>query len=170
MNRQRASIWGRTPLALLLGPATLLCLAAAPPSAKPLPSSPATLAPSAIGVLSLDEEAVELTLTKLMAAKYEPGKPIDDEILDYDGKTVEITGLMALGTLEGQEDFELTSDSCGCGQSKVNHFVKVILAEDTTRYTPTEFTVVGTFEASEEIVDGFVVSVYRLKDAKIKDE
>lgn len=116
-----------------------------------------------------DEEPIEVTLTKLIAAKYEPGESLDEEIQDYDGKKVTITGLMALGTLEGQETFELTSDACGCGQSKVNHFVKVTLVDEYTSYTPSEITVTGTFEASEEIVDGFVISVYRITADKIEE-
>ncbi len=116
-----------------------------------------------------DEEPVELSMTKLMGAKYTPGGPIPEEIAEYDGKKVKITGLMAIGTLEGQETFELTSDACGCGQSKVNHFVEVTLVDETTQYTPGEIVVTGTFEASEEIVDGFVVSLWRITADSVEE-
>ena len=152
-------------------PARLLCLCAALSlAAMPAPPARGPLAGATAAARALDDEQpLELTLTKLMAAKYDPGKPLDEDILEFDGKKVKITGLMALGTLEGQETFELTSDSCGCGQSKVNHFVKVTLVDETTRYTPNEITVTGTFEASEEIVDGFVVSVYRITADEIEE-
>ena len=115
-----------------------------------------------------DEEPVELTLEELIAAKYEPGEALDEDIAELDGKKVTVSGLMAIGTEQGLESFELVSDACGCGQSKVNHFIKVILVDETTSYDPNELQVTGTFEASEEIVDGFVVSVYRIVADKVE--
>ncbi len=115
-----------------------------------------------------DDEAPEIRLSDLMEVEYKRGKALPAEITAYEGQTVKITGLMALGTPEGEETFQLVNDACGCGQSKVQHFVEVTMPEgDLTQYTPEEITVTGVFEASEKFEDGFVVSVWRLKATKI---
>ena len=134
-----------------------------PPLAAGAPRA-AAHEPRAPHAAAEEEEPLELTLEQLIDARYVPGEDLDPDIVDeYDGQRVSITGLMALGTLEGQEDFELVSDACGCGQSKVNHFVKVLLVDDLTRFMPDEITVTGKFEASEELdEDGWVTSVWRL--------
>ena len=138
----------------------LLILALALP---PLAAGEAAVPRAGVGGL-VQEDLLELTLEKLMDARYVPGEELDPDIVDeYDGKRVSINGLMALGTLEGLSEFELVSDACGCGMSKVNHFVKVVLVHDVTRFMPDEITVTGTFEASEELDDeGWVTSVWRI--------
>jgi len=116
-----------------------------------------------------EDDPIEVNLQVLMNVDYERGKPLPDEILALKGKRVKITGLMALGTPEGAEQFELVNSGCECGRSKVHHFVQVTMPEgETTTYTPDEITVVGIFDVGEKIEDGFVTSLYRLKAESVK--
>lgn len=138
----------------------------------PLTASSGQVAPPRFGLAhrgdAAAEEVVEVTLAKLMNYEWKQGMRVPKEIRELDGKKVRISGLMALGTLEGVSEFELVSDACGCGQSKMNHFVMVDLGDDTTGYDPDELVVEGTFEVGEEVEDGFVVSLYRLVNARIE--
>ena len=109
-----------------------------------------------------DVEA-KISILQLRDARYRRGRPLEQWIEELDGKTVAIEGYMAIGTLEGLTEFELVPEDCECGKSKVNHFVLVKLAEDVTRFKPGRFWITGTFEAGEEIEDGFITSVYRLR-------
>ena len=112
---------------------------------------------------SVDDDPVEVSIQKLKNAKYEQGKPLPDEIQELDGKTIEIEGYMAIGTLEGVDTFELVPESCECGRSKVNHFVRVTISDGLTRYRPGRIKLTGKFSVSEvKDEDGFVESVYRL--------
>lgn len=115
-----------------------------------------------------DDEVPEIKLTDLMEVEYKRGKALPADITAYSGKTIKITGLMAIGTPEGMQTFQLVNDACGCGQSKVQHFVEITMPDgELTNYTPEEITVTGVFEASEKMEDGFVVSIWRLKATKI---
>lgn len=109
-----------------------------------------------------DEEAVEVSILALKNARYRPGRALPRWIRELDGKRVNISGYMALGTLEGLKQFELVPESCECGRSKVNHFVNVTLTEGSTRFIPGRFDLTGVFHASEQETDGFVTSLYRL--------
>ena len=109
-----------------------------------------------------DGEVIEVSILKLRAAKYRPGRPLPKWVAALDGKRVRIWGHMAIGTLEGLDAFELVPESCECNRSKVNHFVDVTLTEGLTRFIPGRITLEGTFYASELEEDGFVTSLYRL--------
>ncbi len=116
------------------------------------------------------EDVIELSLQKLADIEYEPGDDIDEQVLVYDGLTIKITGYMRTGTVEGAKWFDLTNDSCGCGTSKLQHFVRVTLEDDTTRFQPNELSLTGTFSVGEkEDEDGFVESIYRLMIKKLDD-
>lgn len=109
------------------------------------------------------DDPVEVSMQKLKNANYEKGKPLPDEIQELDGKTIEIEGYMAVGTLEGVDTFELVPESCECGRSKVNHFVLVTITDGLTSYRPGRIKLTGEFSAGEvKDEDGFVESVYRL--------
>jgi len=118
-----------------------------------------------------DREGGVLTVSmqKLNNIDWEPGEEIPEDIAAYDGHRIEISGYMRNGTNEGQSWFDLIDDSCGCGTSKLQHFVRVVLSEGTVSFSPSELTLTGSFEVSEkEDEDGFVESLYRLKIAKLE--
>ena len=110
---------------------------------------------------------IELSLLDLMSIEYRPGKKLPSWVRALDGRTVRIEGYMALGTPEGVDKFELVWDSCGCGQSNVNHFIEVTLTEDTTSFDPDIIWVEGTLSVGEVREDGFVVSLFRLETKSI---
>ena len=116
-----------------------------------------------------DDEIVEVSILRLKNARYRRGRPLPGWIQDLDGKTIRLWGYMAIGTLEGLEEFELVPESCECGKSKVNHFVQVTLTEGVTRFIPGRITLVGTFDCGEEIEDGFITSVFRLSTPYLPD-
>ncbi len=110
-----------------------------------------------------EDPVIELTLLDLMSIDYRPGKRLPAWVRALDGRRVRIEGYMALGTPEGIEKFELVWDSCGCGQSNVNHFIEVTLTDETTTFDPDIIFVEGEFSVGEIREDGFVVSLFRLK-------
>jgi len=116
-----------------------------------------------------DEDIVEVSILRLKAARYRRGRALPGWVQDLDGKRIRLWGYMAIGTLEGLEEFELVPESCECGRSKVNHFVAVTLTEGVTKFIPGRITLTGTFDAGEIIEDGFVTSVYRLTTTRLPD-
>ena len=117
---------------------------------------------------AVEDPAIELSLLDLMSIDYTPGKRLPRWVRALDGKRVKLEGYMALGTPEGDDDFELLWDSCGCGQSNVHHFVEVSLTEETTSFTPDLIWVEGTFSVGEIREGGFVVSLFRLETKSIE--
>jgi hypothetical protein len=116
----------------------------------------------------LNDEAISVSMQKLNDIVWEPGDEIPEEIAVYDGQRIEISGYMRNGTVEDERWFDLTNDSCGCGTSKLQHFVRVTLEEGTVTFDPGELILTGSFEVSErEDEDGFVESIYRLKIASL---
>lgn len=110
------------------------------------------------------EEVMQLSMQKLNAIEWEPGDEVPEEIAAYDGLRVEISGYMRNGTVEGESWFDLIDDSCGCGTSKLQHFVRVTLTDGAVSFDPQELSLTGSFEVSErEDEDGFVESLYRLE-------
>ena len=110
-----------------------------------------------------EDPVIELTLLYLMSIDYRPGKRLPAWVRALDGRRVRIEGYMALGTPEGMDKFELVWDSCGCGQSNVNHFIEVTLTDETTTFDPDIIFVEGELSVGEIREDGFVVSLFRLK-------
>ncbi|MCB9913536.1 MAG: hypothetical protein H6828_00135 [Planctomycetes bacterium] len=109
------------------------------------------------------EDATVVQMVELNNVEYQIGDDLPDWVIALDGQRIEIAGFMRTGTLEGETWFDLTNDSCGCGTSKLQHFVRVTLESGTTSFTPDELTLTGTFAAGEqEDEDGFVESIYRL--------
>jgi hypothetical protein len=116
-----------------------------------------------------EQVAATISLLQLRDARYRRGEPLEDWIVQLEGKFVAIEGYMALGTLEGLTRFELVPEECECGGSKVNHFVEVTMTEDVTRYKAGRFYMRGYFSASEVEEDGFVISVYRLRSRALPE-
>ena len=114
-----------------------------------------------------EDPVIELSLLDLMSIDYRPGKKLPKWACSLDGRRVRVEGYMALGTPEGDDKFELVWDSCGCGQSNVNHFIEVSLTEDTTSFDPDIIWVEGTLSVGEVREDGFVVSLFRLETKSI---
>ena len=110
-----------------------------------------------------EDPVIELSLLDLMSIDYRPGKKLPKWARALDGRRVRVEGYMALGTPEGNDKFELVWDSCGCGQSNVNHFIEVTLTDETTTFDPDIIFVEGEFSVGEIREDGFVVSLFRLK-------
>jgi hypothetical protein len=119
-------------------------------------------------VIDDDDEPIEVDLIELTLIDWQPGKEVPEKIKKLDGKRIRIKGLMAMGTVEGVDTFNLVTSGCSCGTTKLQHFVKVTLADDVTQFTPDEITLTGTFSVGEVEEDGFVTSLYRLKDAAIE--
>ena len=109
-----------------------------------------------------DSDVVEVAILRLKNVRYRQGRPLPKWVRELDGKRIRMWGYMAVGTLEGLENFELVPESCECGRSKLNHFVDVSLTEGQTRYIPGRITLEGTFSAGEKEEDGFITSLYRL--------
>ena len=112
---------------------------------------------------AVEDPVIELSLLDLMSIDYRPGKRLPSWVRALDGRRVRVEGYMALGTPEGLDKFELVWDSCGCGQSNVNHFIEVTLTDETTTFDPDIIYVEGEFSVGEIREDGFVVSLFRLK-------
>ena len=110
-----------------------------------------------------EDPVIELSLLELMSIDYRPGKRLPKWARALDGRRVRVEGYMALGTPEGIDKFELVWDSCGCGQSNVNHFIEVTLTDETTTFDPDIIYVEGELSVGEIREDGFVVSLFRLK-------
>lgn len=109
------------------------------------------------------DDPVEVSIAKLTSVEYKPGDDLPQEITDLDGQEISLEGYMALGTIEGVDHFELVPEPCECGRSKVQHFIDVKIEQGNVSYRPGRITLVGTFDVGEEVEDGFVVSLYRLK-------
>lgn len=122
------------------------------------------LPPGAAAGPSRLPDPIEVDLMELVAVDYEKGMRLPKKIRDLDGEEIRLEGYMAIDTQEGDTQFYLTFDSCGCNAAKVSHFVEVTLTDDITRYTPGKIRIEGTFSAGEELDEfGFVKSIYRLE-------
>jgi hypothetical protein len=135
----------------------------------PLTLAPAIAPAAQLGVRPMhliddDDEPIEVDLIELTLIDWRPkGVPRDQarrETHPHRGDGV--------GTVEGVDTFNLVTSGCSCGTTKLQHFVKVTLADDVTQFTPDEITLTGTFSVGEVEEDGFVTSLYRLKDAAIE--
>lgn len=114
------------------------------------------------------EDPIEVSIDWLTSLEYKPGMKLPQELLALNGKEIRLTGYMAIGTLEGVRTFELVPESCECGRSKVQHFIEVTLGEGSVTFQPGRISLTGIFDVGEVLEDGFVVSLYRLKDAKLE--
>lgn len=94
---------------------------------------------------------------------------IPDEVRAWDGKAVVVTGFMnpVRFDREGVSEFLLVKDILGCcfgATPRMNHWIRVRMKEGERAkfYAYDQLTVFGTIEVSEEIEDGYVMSVYRM--------
>ena len=109
-------------------------------------------------------DPVDVDLMELVAVDYQQGKKLPKRIRKLDGEEVRLEGYMSIDTQEGDTQFYLTFDSCGCNAAKVNHYIVVTLTDDITRYTPGKIQIEGTLSVGEKLDEfGFVESIYRLE-------
>jgi hypothetical protein len=94
---------------------------------------------------------------------------IPEEVRTLDGTDVAITGYMnpVRFDREGVSEFLLVKDILGCcfgATPRMNHWIRVRMLEGERAkfYAYDQLTVLGTLEVSEEIEDGYVMSVYRM--------
>ncbi len=94
---------------------------------------------------------------------------IPAEVRAFDGKEVGITGFMnpVRFDREGVSEFLLVKDILGCcfgATPRMNHWIRVRMKEGERAkfYAYDELTVYGELEVSEELEDGYVMSIYRM--------
>ena len=94
---------------------------------------------------------------------------IPEEVRAQDGKKIGITGFMnpVRFDREGVSEFLLVKDILGCcfgATPKMNHWIRVRMKEGERAkfYAYDQLTVFGDFEVSEELEDGYVMSIYRM--------
>ncbi|MCH2102958.1 MAG: DUF3299 domain-containing protein [Planctomycetes bacterium] len=94
---------------------------------------------------------------------------IPEEVRTQNGKKIKITGFMnpVRFDREGVSEFLLVKDILGCcfgATPKMNHWIRVRMKEGERAkfYAYDQLTVLGEFEVSEEVEDGYVMSIYRM--------
>ena len=94
---------------------------------------------------------------------------IPAEVRAFDGKEVAITGFMnpVRFDREGVSEFLLVKDILGCcfgTTPRMNHWIRVRMPEGKRAkfYAYDQLTVLGKLEVSEELVDEYVMSIYRM--------
>ena len=94
---------------------------------------------------------------------------IPEEVRALDGKDVVITGFMnpVRFDREGVSEFLLVKDILGCcfgATPRMNHWIRVRMKEGERAkfYAYDQLTVLGKLEVSEELEDGYVMSIYRM--------
>jgi hypothetical protein len=94
---------------------------------------------------------------------------IPEEVRAFDGKDVAITGFMnpVRFDREGVSEFLLVKDILGCcfgATPRMNHWVRVRMKEGKRAkfYAYDQLTVLGKLDVSEELEDGYVMSIYRM--------
>lgn len=150
-----------------------IVLALAAPTATPLGPSDSLTQASVTAprtVAAVQDETPELDLVELMNLSWREGKRLPKRYRNLDGLTVRVQGYMALGTPEGIESFQLTSDACGCaGQIELTHFVEVTLTDDLTSYRADYLDLTGTMSVGIEYdEDGFATSLFRLEIERVE--
>jgi hypothetical protein len=104
--------------------------------------------------------------------EYTEGMKLPDDVRALDGKKVGIAGyMMTIEEVENIHEFLLVEAfwSCCFGvPPNVNQVVMVkIEADKGVEYTSSPVLVLGTLSVGEEIEDGFVTSVYRIKATSV---
>ena len=94
---------------------------------------------------------------------------IPAEVRALDGKEVAITGFMnpVRFDREGVSEFLLVKDILGCcfgATPRMNHWIRVRMKEGKRAkfYAYDQLTVLGKLDVSEELEDGYVMSIYRM--------
>ena len=130
--------------------------------------------PGADGItLGLPPGHARVTWNQLGGFPYVQGGPLPPEVTALAGKPTAIFGFMlTLGDSEQLREFVLVESLWGCcfgAVPDVNQTILVRLAPGTAaEYSATPQLVTGRLEVGEEREGGFVTSLYRLVDARVK--
>jgi hypothetical protein len=113
-----------------------------------------------------------VTWKTLGGFEYTEGMALPEEVRKLDKQKVGIAGyMMTIEEVENIKEFLLVEAfwSCCFGTPPtVNQVLLVrVVAEKGVEYTSSPVLVLGTLEVGEEIEDGFVTSVYRLKATSV---
>ncbi len=105
---------------------------------------------------------------------FEQGAPLPDDVTAFEGKRVAINGYMVpLTEEERPTEFLLVSTLWDCcyGQApKVNHGIVVTMKPKGAPYSDFPIIVVGTMEIGEELEDGEVISLFRMKATRVIEQ
>lgn len=98
--------------------------------------------------------------------------PIPEAVKKFDGKMVEISGLMlSMNRVQNLDRFILVQSLWGCCFGQVpapNHIIVVTLKPNrVVEYCPDPIRVTGTFSVGETREKGAVVSIYRMEAANV---
>jgi hypothetical protein len=151
----------------LLASLALAALVAAPLLATPR---------SAFAADAAKRDLIQITFDQIGYWKYEDGKtPIPDDVKKLDGKYVEIKGYMLpVGGGNWCREFLLVPSLFGCCYGRApeaNHMIFVKMqGKKEAPYHPRPIRIRGIFSASEERVDGLLVSLYRFVCEQVLEE
>ncbi|MEE2711356.1 MAG: DUF3299 domain-containing protein [Planctomycetota bacterium] len=106
--------------------------------------------------------------------EYEEGMALPKPVRDLSGKKVGIAGyMMTLEEVEDIHEFLLVESlwSCCFGTPPEVHQVLVVNVPDDrgVEFTTAPVLILGDIDVGEEVEDGFVTSVYRVKTHKVKE-
>ena len=128
---------------------------------------PSRSSPCRLGDFALLGEFEYPVYVKLKEGEELPEIPA--EVRALDGKNVAITGFMnpVRFDREGVSEFLLVKDILGCcfgATPRMNHWIRVRMKEGKRAkfYAYDQLTVLGKLEVSEELEDGYVMSIYRM--------
>jgi hypothetical protein len=121
-------------------------------------------------------ELTPMTFEQIGYWKFVDGKtPIPDDVKKFNGKYVEIKGYMLpVGGGNWCREFLLVPSLFGCCFGRApepNHLIFVKMqGKKEAPYHPRPIRIRGTFTASEERVDGLLVSLYRFECEQVLEE
>lgn len=106
--------------------------------------------------------------------EYEEGMVLPNNVRELDGKKIGIAGyMMTLEEVEDIHEFLLVESlwSCCFGTPPEVHQVLVVNVPDErgVEFTTAPILILGEIDVGEEVEDGFVTSLYRVKTDKVKE-
>ena len=108
----------------------------------------------------------------LSSFEYKQGVTLPKEVRDLDGKEIRISGFMRgdNGATDNLDSFIIVNESCGCsGEPKINEVLYCTMPEgQKVNAIAGSVLITGTLHASEEIEDGYVISLYRVDVTKVE--
>lgn len=116
---------------------------------------------------------VQLAWRKIGGFDYKEDRPLPTEIQQLDGKNAGVIGYMlTLGETENIEELLLVESLWGCCFGSTPGMHQTVLVKlkpgTSTNYSASPILVLGELEVGEEKEDGYVMSVYRLKNARLE--
>jgi len=125
-----------------------------------------------LAALPAADEPRRIDFGTLAAFEYKEGMTLPKEVRDLDGKEIRISGFMRgdNGATENLEAFMIVNESCGCsGEPKLNEVIYCTMPYgQKVNAIAGSVLITGTFHASEEKEDGYVLSLYRVDVTKVE--